>query len=267
MIAKIKLLPLPELPMSFKGDKILDVGQNLEFAEGRVREEFHPRLPPVTPRSPGRSISADGDQPSLRVRRKIRPAHPGEAAALSQLAFRAKSHWGYSSAQMEAWRDALTIPEEWLRDQHVHVACLDEEPAGFFAVVVDPAGCRLEHLWVETRSMRRGIGRALLQKACDVAKSHGNRHIRQVVGWQRTSRRAHLLRGLLKRRVQGHGVSALGKRSANPSFLWPMPGCRGYATVVKRSLAADSGARQLCGSSEARSLFFSVGSRSSTSFM
>ena len=40
---------------------------------------------------------------------KIRPATPGDSAALSRIAHAAKAHWGYSAAQLAHWRDDLTV--------------------------------------------------------------------------------------------------------------------------------------------------------------
>ncbi|MEE8545291.1 MAG: hypothetical protein V3T29_05715 [Alphaproteobacteria bacterium] len=39
----------------------------------------------------------------------IRPARPGEAAALTDLALRSKAHWGYDAAFMAACRAELTV--------------------------------------------------------------------------------------------------------------------------------------------------------------
>ena len=41
--------------------------------------------------------------------RMIRPARPEEAAALSDLALRAKAHWGYDNAFLKAYRAELTV--------------------------------------------------------------------------------------------------------------------------------------------------------------
>jgi hypothetical protein len=42
---------------------------------------------------------------------EIRPARPGEAAALSALAMRSKAHWGYDQEFLEAVRPVLTFTE------------------------------------------------------------------------------------------------------------------------------------------------------------
>lgn len=42
----------------------------------------------------------------------IRPGRPAEAAALSDLAMRSKSHWGYNAESLEACRADLTVSPE-----------------------------------------------------------------------------------------------------------------------------------------------------------
>ena len=41
----------------------------------------------------------------------IRRAQPHEAAALTDIAHRAKRHWGYAEELITLWRDALTVTE------------------------------------------------------------------------------------------------------------------------------------------------------------
>lgn len=80
--------------------------------------------------------------------------------------------------------------------------------------------------------------------------------------------RALALVGVLGTRFQMPQMKIRGMRSANPP-------CRPFPAAVRRSYAAAvrtvsstgwAGACQLCGNSVAKSLFFSVGSRSKTSF-
>ncbi len=99
-----------------------------------------------------------------------RPARPSEVAAINDLAFRAKAHWGYSAAQMEAWRADLTIAPSLIARQQVVVALNNGTLSGVVAIDGDSGVWRLEHLWVEPAAFGQGTGRALLDSACVLAR-------------------------------------------------------------------------------------------------
>ncbi len=99
-----------------------------------------------------------------------RPARVEEGAAIDDLAFRANAHWGYSAAQMEAWRADLAIAPALIAKQQVWVALYDGALSGVVAIEGDSGEWRLEHLWVEPALIGHGIGRALLRAACDLAR-------------------------------------------------------------------------------------------------
>lgn len=95
----------------------------------------------------------------------IRDAQPHEAAALSDIAVKAKSHWGYTAEQIQMWRgEFLTVTPDYIRAHQVWAAC-DEGHAlvGFAAIEQHGAEAILEHLWVLPDQIRRGIGKALFR--------------------------------------------------------------------------------------------------------
>ena len=102
---------------------------------------------------------------------RIRPAQPGEAAAITALALRSKAHWGYDEAFMARAATELRWDEGDLRRLVVHVAERDGALLGFSAV--DLAGAELEALFVEPAAIGTGVGRALLATACAAARAHG----------------------------------------------------------------------------------------------
>ena len=104
---------------------------------------------------------------------EFRPARLDEVESLNAIAFRSKAYWGYSAEQMEIWRADLAISPEWVTRQQVHIAELDGEVVGFFVVADDSGAWRLEHLWIVPSVIRRGVGRALLARACAVAQDLG----------------------------------------------------------------------------------------------
>lgn len=97
---------------------------------------------------------------------------PGEAPALTALAFAAKAHWGYPSDVMESWRSELRITPDALARPH-GVACIDARPAGFYTLVPAARDWELDNLWVDPRFMEQGIGRALVRHALDAARAGG----------------------------------------------------------------------------------------------
>jgi N-acetylglutamate synthase-like GNAT family acetyltransferase len=97
---------------------------------------------------------------------RIRPAHAEEAGSLSELAFRAKAHWGYSAEFMQACRAELTYPEEVVAAGGFQVAEDDRQMLGFYALIkVSPTTMELEALFVDPKHLGRGIGSMLLDHA------------------------------------------------------------------------------------------------------
>ncbi len=104
---------------------------------------------------------------------EIRRAEPEDASALTRIAFAAKGHWGYPEHWMERWRESLTITHEFIRRNEVHVAIVEEQPAGFYALAGEGRRIELEHLWVLPERMGAGVGRTLFGHAIRTATSLG----------------------------------------------------------------------------------------------
>ena len=64
----------------------------------------------------------------------IRMAKAGEAALLSDLAFRSKAYWGYSDAFMEACREELSVSPDDLARRPTWVLEVDGRPIGFYSL-------------------------------------------------------------------------------------------------------------------------------------
>jgi len=101
-------------------------------------------------------------------------ARPEAAAALTAIAWKAKSFWDYPAAWMEAWRDELTILPSMIEEHETWTAQVGSNPVGFYVLFHGEGGDgSLEHLWVLPRFIRQGIGKALLLHALDRARSLG----------------------------------------------------------------------------------------------
>ena len=95
----------------------------------------------------------------------IRSARPGEAGALTDIALRAKAHWGYDDEFMARARPELVVEEDDL--QRTLVAERDGAPAGF--ATLDARERELVALFVAPEAMGAGVGKALLAAAREAA--------------------------------------------------------------------------------------------------
>lgn len=103
----------------------------------------------------------------------IRPAKNCEAALLTEIAFTAKAHWGYSVDTLQSWQSSLTISAASIDADPTFVADLDGGLCGFYQLSVDADRWELEHFWIAPKFMRRGIGQKLLAHAREKVRSHG----------------------------------------------------------------------------------------------
>jgi GNAT superfamily N-acetyltransferase len=108
---------------------------------------------------------------------EIGRASPGDAEALTRIAFASKRYWGYPERWISRWSAALTITPEFVRDNGVYAAVADGEPIGFYALSGTGHEVELEHLWVSTAWIGSGVGRLLFEHAMDSATSRGARHV------------------------------------------------------------------------------------------
>jgi ribosomal protein S18 acetylase RimI-like enzyme len=102
---------------------------------------------------------------------QIRAAHPSEAGQLAELAWLAKSSWGYSPAQLAAWREDLTPTAESITARPTFVAEANGRLVGFSQLNLMANPIELEHLWVHPAFMRQGVGRLLLSNCLELLAS------------------------------------------------------------------------------------------------
>lgn len=103
----------------------------------------------------------------------IRAARINDKEALASIAMAAKASWGYSLAQVEAWRGELSPTVESILSQPTFVAESNGDILGFYQLMVHGDVADLEHLWVHPNRMRQGIGRALVLHAVEYASKNG----------------------------------------------------------------------------------------------
>jgi GNAT superfamily N-acetyltransferase len=103
----------------------------------------------------------------------IRRAHPDEADILSQIAFSAKSHWGYPARWMEIWKPQLTFSPDYFKANEGWVAVVENIPIGFYVLRDKARIAWLEDLWVLPAHMGAGVGGQLFVHAMDRARELG----------------------------------------------------------------------------------------------
>jgi GNAT superfamily N-acetyltransferase len=122
---------------------------------------------------------------ALRIRRARADEAPDLAPVLTDLCRRSKAHWGYDTLLLSRWQDDLRISVEDIDRGAVLVAEASERTedgsprvVGFARVTPGsgahlhhPAPARLDDLWVEPGDIGSGVGRALFEAACEVART------------------------------------------------------------------------------------------------
>jgi GNAT superfamily N-acetyltransferase len=103
----------------------------------------------------------------------IRPAVPNEADILSQIAFSAKSYWGYPERWLEIWKSQLTFNPEYFQTGESWTAELDEVIIAFYTLREKNGIAWLEDLWVLPEYMREGVGRQLFIHAMNRSRELG----------------------------------------------------------------------------------------------
>ena len=104
------------------------------------------------------------------MRIEIRRATSNDSQRATELARRAKAHWGYPAEWLAAWDSDLAISAEDIDTHRTFVASLDDEVVGVCQLQEGERGAMLEHVWVDPQCHGRGVGRALVLHALSEAR-------------------------------------------------------------------------------------------------
>jgi len=109
---------------------------------------------------------------------RIRFGVPADRRSLEEMQRRASLAVEEYRAALLAHPEAIRLPGTLLAERRVRVAEMESEPVGF-AVLLPPKAriCELDGLFVEPAHWRRGVGRALLIDAVDIARAAEGRTI------------------------------------------------------------------------------------------
>jgi GNAT superfamily N-acetyltransferase len=103
----------------------------------------------------------------------VRPARPGEAPRLSELALRSKAYWGYDPEFLERCRTELEVRPEQLAALRAHVLEREGSILGFFTLAGAPPEGELVHLYVDPAAIGAGVGGTLFRAASEIARREG----------------------------------------------------------------------------------------------
>ena len=104
---------------------------------------------------------------------EIRRAQPNEAEVLTAIAHAAKRHWDYPEDWIEQWKLDLTIAPEFIIENEVFVALVNNQIAGCCALVLTDSLAEIEHMWMRPEHIGTGVGRALFTHARQRAQERG----------------------------------------------------------------------------------------------
>lgn len=103
----------------------------------------------------------------------IRRALPEEAAILSQIAFAAKSYWGYPERWLEQWKPQLTFNSKYFEENESWVAELNGISVAFYTLLEKDGNAWVEDLWVSPELIGKGIGKSLFLHALNISRQRG----------------------------------------------------------------------------------------------
>ena len=104
----------------------------------------------------------------------IIPAKASDATMLTEIALESKAHWGYTIAQLDSWREDLTILPETFDSWRGSKFMSDTEIAGFYLLNrVNARTCSLEFLFVKPKFIGKNIGKQLLEHAIACCRANG----------------------------------------------------------------------------------------------
>ena len=94
---------------------------------------------------------------------KIEKAIKKDAQDLTELTIRSKSYWNYSSKQIEAWREELSVSETYIVEKNIYKLTENNTIIGYYSYYeLNKSEVMLENLFVEPQYIGKGIGKRLM---------------------------------------------------------------------------------------------------------
>ena len=115
---------------------------------------------------------------------KIEKAMNNDYIILTEISFAEKRHWHYPDSYYEIWKDELTITRDYIAQNTVYKANLNDFTLGFYSIVENKSdfysgetfvkkGFWLEHLFIRPDYHKFGLGRLMIDHAKMISKKMG----------------------------------------------------------------------------------------------
>ena len=94
-----------------------------------------------------------------------------DAIVLTNIALESKGYWGYTTKQIESWREDLTVTPIMFEEYNICKYVVNNEIAGFY--ILERANIRtsiLQFLFISPSYIKKGIGHLLIQHAIEYCK-------------------------------------------------------------------------------------------------
>lgn len=115
---------------------------------------------------------------------KIRPAHPGEAEILSNLAVRSEATWGYDAHFMARFREMYRVDKAFIALNPTFVLEDKKQIVGFYSILKDSRHASLEYFYIDPPCFGKGFGRILWQHLIKGCRESGIDEIELVTSPQ-----------------------------------------------------------------------------------
>ena len=95
-----------------------------------------------------------------------------DATKLTEIALASKAYWGYTSEQIESWREDLTVTSEMFEKWHIYKFVSDNKIEGFHILNLEKPDelCELKFLFISPDFIGKKVGSSLLKHAFQLAK-------------------------------------------------------------------------------------------------
>jgi len=101
------------------------------------------------------------------------PASEEDCEQLTQVAKRAKQHWGYADEWIQLWEEDLAITPARLENQKIVKGEMNGVLVGFYVLTYEDNLAELDGLWILPEYHGSGIGKTLFHHAIHQASAAG----------------------------------------------------------------------------------------------
>lgn len=111
----------------------------------------------------------------------IRKALDVDSKELTRIAFAAKKHWDYPQEYYQVWENELTITPDYIEKNDVYLASDEGGKLGFYSVINWKEEIYLDHIFIDPRFLKQGIGSQLIRHLIENQEKKGVRQIKILV--------------------------------------------------------------------------------------